>query len=110
MKAIWALLWLPLPAMLSAQAAGPETRVPDLEASSRWYSEKLGLKIVMRVPRTDNAAVTVLDGGGLIVELIQHDDALPLSRAAPAAHDRLMIHGLFKAGVIVADFPTRPAG
>lgn len=78
MKAIWALLWLLLPAMLSAQAPGPGAEVPapgatlalatkgaffalfvpDLDASSRWYSEKLGLKIVMRVPRTDKAAVT----------------------------------------------------
>ncbi len=124
MKAIWALLWLPLPTMLSAQAPGPRVEVPapgatlalttrgaffalsvpDLDASSRWYSDKLGLKVVMRVPRTDQAAVTVLEGGGLIVELIQHDGALSLSRAAPAAKDRLMIHGLFKAGVIVDQF------
>jgi catechol 2,3-dioxygenase-like lactoylglutathione lyase family enzyme len=117
-KAIWALLWLSLPALLSAQAPGSGREapalvtsgaffalfVPDLEASSRWYFEKLGLEIVMRVPRTDKAAVTVLEGGGLIVELIQHEDALPLSRAVPAAKDRLMIHGLFKAGVIVDEF------
>ena len=40
----------------------------------------------------------MLVGGGLIVELIQHDDA------SPAAKDSLFIHGIFKAGVIVDDF------
>jgi hypothetical protein len=41
-------------------------------------SEKLGLKIVMQPPKTNGATVIVLAGSGLIVELIQHDDALLL--------------------------------
>jgi catechol 2,3-dioxygenase-like lactoylglutathione lyase family enzyme len=33
--------------------------VPDFDASAEWYSEKLGLKITMREPKTIGAAVTV---------------------------------------------------
>jgi len=46
----------------------------------------------------------VLEGGGLTVELIQHDDAVSLGQVAPQVKDRLFIHGLAKAGVIVTDF------
>jgi hypothetical protein len=43
---------------------------------------------------------TVLEGGGLIVELLQLDDARSLARAAPGSP---LVHGIFKAGVVVAD-------
>jgi len=115
-KMICLLLWFTLPLVIGGQSARSTTESPvitatgaffalyvaDLEASVKWYSEKLGLKVVMQVPKTDKAAVTVLEGGGLIVELIQHDDALPLSKAA--AKDNLLVHGMFKAGVMVNDF------
>ncbi|MBC7877838.1 MAG: VOC family protein [Anaerolineales bacterium] len=78
--------------------------VADINASADWYSEKLGLEIVMQPPKTGQAAVIVLEGGGLIVELIQHDDALPFSEAAPTIADKTLIHGIFKVGVIVEDF------
>jgi hypothetical protein len=34
----------------------------------------------------------------LIVELLQRDDAMPLSKAAPAVPQNYRIHGFFKAG------------
>jgi len=116
-KTICLLLWLTLPPLVWEQSARPITEPPllaatgaffalyvaDIEASAKWYSEKLGLKVVMQAPKMDKAAVTVLEGGGLIVELIQHDDAAPLSKAA-AAKDNPLVHGMFKAGVIVDDF------
>lgn len=77
--------------------------VGDLTASSNWYSEKLGLKVVLNLPKRDKAGIVVLEGGGLIVELVQHDDALPLSKAAPAINDHMFIHGIAKVGVIVDD-------
>lgn len=73
--------------------------VADIDASSRWYSEKLGLTVTMRTPKTDGNTVAILEGEGLIVELIQRDG----SKVA-ADKDRLLVHGLFKAGVIVKDF------
>jgi len=88
----------------SATGAFFALSVPDLAASTRWYAEKLGLTVVMQPPRTDKMAVAILEGGGLIVELIQNDDAVPLSAAAPAVKDRVYVHGIFKVGVIVEDF------
>jgi len=78
--------------------------VADMNASVKWYSEKLGMKIVMQLPKHDKMAVTVLEGDGLIVELIQNDDSLPLGKVAPALKDRVFVQGSFKTGVIVNDF------
>jgi len=94
----------PEPSAIAASGAFFALSVADIESSTRWYSEKLGLKVVMQVPKRDQAAVTVLEGGGLIVELIQHDDAVALAKAAPAIKGNLFVHGMFKAGVIVDDF------
>ena len=77
--------------------------VADLDASTRWYSEKLGLSVVLRPPKQDKSALAVLEGGGLIVELLQRDDATPLRRAVPSASANYQVHGLFKAGVVVDD-------
>lgn len=104
MKTICFLLGLTLAAsaaeapVFTANGAFFALSVGDMKASAQWYAEKLGLKIVMQTPKQDKPAVTVLEGGGLIVELIQHDDA------APAVKDSLLVHGIFKAGVIVDDF------
>ena len=76
--------------------------VADLAASTRWYEEKLGLRVVMRVPSQNGAAVTVLEGGGLIVELLQLDAARP--RAGSPADGAQLTHGIFKAGFVVEDF------
>lgn len=83
--------------------------VADLDASTRWYTEKLGLSVTMRVPKSGKAAVNVLEGGGLIVELIQLDDAKPLSRAAPGVSERQLVHGQFKAGLVVENFDATVA-
>lgn len=82
--------------------------VADLGASVRWYTEKLGLRVVMRAPRTDNtrSAMTLLSGGGLLVELVQHDDAVPLRSVLPAPRGALYLHGIFKVGMVVEDFDT----
>jgi catechol 2,3-dioxygenase-like lactoylglutathione lyase family enzyme len=80
--------------------------VADLPASIQWYSQKLGLEVVMQEPKKpgDKAGFAVLEGGGLVVELVQLDDAVPLNKAVPSADGRQMLHGLFKAGFIVEDF------
>ena len=78
--------------------------VADLRASAKWYSEKLGLAVVKEEPKQEGAAVVVLEGGGLIVELIQHDEAVPLATAAPGVRSNMLVHGIVKAGAMVADF------
>lgn len=77
--------------------------VADLDASTRWYAEKLGLTVVTRPPKQEKSAVAVLEGGGLIVELLQRDDASPLRQLAPSATAAYLVHGMFKAGMIVDD-------
>jgi len=84
--------------------------VGDINASVNWYSEKLGLKIVMQPPKTNQSTVVVLEGNGLIVELIQHDDSLPLSQVAPTIQNNILVHGIVKVGVIVDDFDETVAG
>ena len=90
--------------VMTASGAFLAISVPDLQASTRWYSEKLGLRVVMQVPKRDKVAVAVLEGGGLTVELIQKDDAVPLRQVAPRMEDNTLVHGIFKAGAIVANF------
>ena len=78
--------------------------VPDLEASITWYTEKLGLQVVMRPPKTEHAEVAVLEGNGLMVELLQLADAKPLGQAAPGVSANYLVHGYFKAGIVVDDY------
>ena len=78
--------------------------VPDVNASATWYREKLGLTVILEPPRAAEASVVVLEGGGLIVELLQHNEAKPLRAIAPNAGENFKVHGFFKAGVIVDDF------
>ncbi len=57
--------------------------VADMKASGAWYVEKLGLAVAMEeAAAAGHPGVTVLEGGGLIVELIQNADAMP-------PHDRI---------------------
>lgn len=90
-------------ALLRTSGAFFALSVDDLDASAAWYAEKLGLAVVLRSPPGSDPAVVVLEGGGLIVELVHHRDA----RSAPGTSsgaERDLVHGYFKAGAIVADF------
>jgi catechol 2,3-dioxygenase-like lactoylglutathione lyase family enzyme len=117
MKRLLTALFILAPALLHAQSAAAPAEVapipasggffglsvPDLEASARWYEEKLGLKRVLAAGRYERVAgVIVLEGGGLMVELIQHDDAV-----RPASAE--LAQGFFKAGVYVNDFDATVA-
>jgi len=117
MRAIWFVLWLATPPAVWGQAADSTEdplfesvtgsffalSVADVASSSRWYSENLGLEVVMEVPKGDGQpGVIVLEGGGLIVELIAHDQAAPLSSIA-SGREAMFVHGIFKVGVIVED-------
>ena len=58
--------------------------VPDLEASVRWYVEKLGMRVVTELPPNDGYAVRILEGGGLIAEIMHTPAASPLRTLAPS--------------------------
>lgn len=90
--------------VLTANGAFFALSVADAAASAEWYQDKLGLKIVLEPPKTTQSTVIVLEGGGLIVELIQSANSVSLSAAAPAVNDKFLVHGIVKVGVIVQDF------
>ena len=74
--------------------------VPDVQASTKWYTEKLGLNSIMSVPKQPGAVgLDVLQGNGLTVEIQQHDGTEPVTRGAPSERQ-----GIFKVGVFVPDF------
>jgi catechol 2,3-dioxygenase-like lactoylglutathione lyase family enzyme len=83
------------PALGDVRGAFVALSVADLAASKRWYVEKLGLQPTMELPPTNGAAVVVLEGGGLTVELIRLDSAVKPTRSPET------VHGIFKAGVVV---------
>lgn len=78
--------------------------VANLEASATWYTERLGLVRAMTVPRQGAmAGVILMEGSGLVVELIQLDSA----RAGPERPE--MLHGIAKAGILVSNFDSTVA-
>jgi catechol 2,3-dioxygenase-like lactoylglutathione lyase family enzyme len=87
-------------AIVATKGAFFAVSVADLDASAQWYAEKLGLEVVLDVPETNGAAVRVLEGGGLVVELVRRDDAAPCDGAGG---DPSLAHGVFKVGVLVKD-------
>lgn len=93
-----------LPSGLAATGAFFALSVADARESAKWYEEKLGLRVVMDPPKEGRSSVIVLEGGGLIVELIQDDDARPLEQVAPTVKSHILVHGPVKAGAIVEDF------
>jgi catechol 2,3-dioxygenase-like lactoylglutathione lyase family enzyme len=92
------------PAFTASKGAFIGVSVADLDASVKWYTEKLGLAVVMRPPKIEKSTAVILEGGGLIVELMHHDDAVPLSTAAARITRNYLVHGIFKAGLVVDDF------
>jgi catechol 2,3-dioxygenase-like lactoylglutathione lyase family enzyme len=88
------------PPFSSVQGAFFALSVADIEASAKWYQEKLGLKVDKR-DATPDASVCILSGNGLLVELIQQRNSLPLTKAAPTLKSSIDVHGIFKSGLIV---------
>ena len=95
--------------MFAARGAFFALSVSDIDASRKWYSEKLGLKVILHPPRFETGEVMVLGGGGLMVELIQSNEARALNKLTPPVDDPFKLHGYFKAGVVVDDLDATVA-
>jgi catechol 2,3-dioxygenase-like lactoylglutathione lyase family enzyme len=93
-------------APIQARGSFIAASVADLPASVAWYRDKLGLKVIMDRPADGEmgTGVAVLEGGGLIVELIRDPAAVPLHTAAPQIQQDYRVHGIFKGGVLVEDW------
>jgi len=102
------LLLLALPSAAHAQIRATGSffalAVDSLDAATRWYEEKLGLRVVMRVPRGEHPGVAVLEGDGLMVELLERVGAPASDRRPPGRGMGPRESGLFKAGFFVEDF------
>ena len=98
--------------ILAVTGAAFALSVADLDASTAWYESKLGLRVIMRAPRNDatRSGVVVLQGGGLTVELVRHDDAQPPDTVARSGRAGPFVHGIYKVGVTVEDFDAALAG
>lgn len=73
--------------------------VADVAATSRWYHEKLGFRILKQGEAPNKIAkFAVLESEGNILEIVQHTQARPLSEVAPAVKKSHEIHGIFKVG------------
>src|SRR5262245_2943001 len=78
--------------------------VADVELLSAWYREKFGLRIISQGEAPNKIAkFAILQGNGLLIELIQHRDGKPRSVVAPATKNAYEIKGIFKTGTIVDD-------
>ena len=89
---------------MSGRGAFWALSVGDINSMSQWYADRFGLRVTLDAPKTNGAKAIVLEGDGLIVELVQHDSAKPRRVVAPGATDAVLLHGIMKAGVVVDDF------
>jgi catechol 2,3-dioxygenase-like lactoylglutathione lyase family enzyme len=78
--------------------------VADVAAMSSWYQDKLTMRVVTAGEAPNKIAkFAILEGNGVLLELIQHAKADDRKVLAPAATEAHLIHGIFKAGMIVDD-------
>jgi catechol 2,3-dioxygenase-like lactoylglutathione lyase family enzyme len=81
--------------------------VQDLDSSTSWYAEKLGLSVLKQATAKDkSAAVAVLQGGGFTVELVWFASALPLSKITSELKGNHEVYGMFKSGLCVRDLDS----
>lgn len=88
----------------STHAAFLGISVPDLDASTRWYADKFGMRVIFEPPPSNGFSVRVLQGGGLTVELLHNAAAAPLRSVAPNISHTALVHGIFKGGIFVDDY------
>jgi catechol 2,3-dioxygenase-like lactoylglutathione lyase family enzyme len=82
--------------------------VPDLEASTKWYTDAFGLEAT-KLPGGEKARVALLRGRGLLIELVELAEAADLEERVPGLKGRYEVHGLFKAGFFVKDLDAEIA-
>jgi catechol 2,3-dioxygenase-like lactoylglutathione lyase family enzyme len=90
------------PVFAPVQAAFFALSVPDLEASIKWYVEKLGLRVSSRMQH-ESIKGALLEGNGLEIELMCHPAATaprdPMDMSA-----KILTLGITKAGIRIANF------
>jgi catechol 2,3-dioxygenase-like lactoylglutathione lyase family enzyme len=78
--------------------------VANVDEVSRWYQENLGLRVISKGEAPNKIArFAILEGNGVLIEIIQHSKAQTRKSAAPTVTDAVQIHGIFKLGLLVGD-------
>jgi hypothetical protein len=117
----WAVAsWLCVGCVAAAHDAGtaPSRRgsffaisVADVAVMSSWYRDKLTMRVLTSGEAPNQIAkFAILEGNGMLIELIQHAKARDRKLLAPEAAEAHLIHGIFKAGMIVDDLDGLYAG
>lgn len=86
-------------AVLRTSGAFFAVSVSSLQRSQAWYEQTFGLRVTLRPPPSNGVTALVLEGGGLMVELIGSDKSAPAQLDDPVGRE-----GLFKVGVIVDNY------
>ena len=90
------------PAFSAVQGSFFALSVPDLDASVKWYSEKLGLRLTSSFEQ-GKIKGALMAGNGLEVELMCHTDAT--TRGDPTdMSSKVLVRGITKVGIRVPDF------
>jgi catechol 2,3-dioxygenase-like lactoylglutathione lyase family enzyme len=85
--------------------------VADLAVMSSWYRDQLTMRVLASGEAPNQIAkFAILEGNGVLIELIQHAKASDRSALAPQAAEAHLIHGIFKAGMVVDDLDGLYAG
>lgn len=85
--------------------------VADVAVMSSWYRDTLSMRVLTSGEAPNKIAkFAILEGNGVLVELIQHAKAGDRKVLAPEATEAHLIHGIFKAGLIVDDLDHLYAG
>lgn len=78
---------------------------PNAERLATWYGEMFGLEPRTRFePDSGEIKGIVIGNDALIVEIIQHIDAVSPEELAPDIGAKFLFNGIFKVGFFVDDF------
>jgi catechol 2,3-dioxygenase-like lactoylglutathione lyase family enzyme len=100
---------LPSTTLADARAEGTfiALSVSDAAASARWYEETLGLRVFKRIdPPNERVHIVLMEGGGAILELLEHPGAKARTAWHPDAKEPFEVRGIFKAGFRVAQLDS----
>ena len=78
--------------------------VADIDRQVGWYRDTLGFEITTQGDALNGSVrYAILQQGFTMLEIIQHREARSRATAAPGTTDSHQIHGIFKAGFLLAD-------
>lgn len=79
--------------------------VPDAATAAEWYGKVFAVQVQRKIQAPDgSASVLVLASDTLVIEVLQHKDARPITAVGSRPAQAFLAHGIFKVGLYVSDF------